>query len=62
MAAKMGAIGFVRGLANDVAKDGITVNAILPSITKKSSSSVMPEETIRMTWDQQRDQLSRVLA
>jgi NAD(P)-dependent dehydrogenase (short-subunit alcohol dehydrogenase family) len=53
MAAKMGVIGFVRGLANDVAKDGITVNAILPSFTNTPGSSVMPEETIRMTWEQQ---------
>ncbi len=33
MASKMGVIGFVRGLANDVAQWGITVNAVLPSIT-----------------------------
>jgi NAD(P)-dependent dehydrogenase (short-subunit alcohol dehydrogenase family) len=30
----MGVIGFLRVLANDVAKNAITVNAILPSITK----------------------------
>ena len=33
MASKMGVIGFVRGLANDVGPYGITVNAVLPSIT-----------------------------
>ena len=33
MASKMAAIGFVRGLANDLGADGITVNAILPAPT-----------------------------
>jgi NAD(P)-dependent dehydrogenase (short-subunit alcohol dehydrogenase family) len=30
IATKMGIIGFMRGLANDVANDGITANAVLP--------------------------------
>lgn len=34
MASKMGAIGFTRGLANDVAAFGITVNAVGPSLTR----------------------------
>ena len=34
MASKMGVLGFVRGLANDVGDDGITVNAVLPSLTR----------------------------
>lgn len=34
MASKMGVIGFTRGLANDVAPYGITVNAIGPTLTK----------------------------
>jgi len=29
----MGIIGFMRGLANDVATDGITANAVLPGLT-----------------------------
>jgi len=33
MAAKMGVIGLVRALANEVGQDGITVNAIVPAIT-----------------------------
>jgi 3-oxoacyl-[acyl-carrier protein] reductase len=53
MAAKMGVIGFVRGLANDVGEDGITANAILPSITKTPGSSVIPEEEIKKVWSQQ---------
>lgn len=34
MASKMGVLGFVRGLANDVGDYGITVNAVLPSLTR----------------------------
>jgi NAD(P)-dependent dehydrogenase (short-subunit alcohol dehydrogenase family) len=49
MAAKMGANGFVRGLANDVAGDCIDVNATLPSIARTSGTSVMPEGTIGTT-------------
>ena len=32
IASKMGIIGFMRGLANDVAADGITANAVLPGL------------------------------
>ncbi|GIF62153.1 hypothetical protein Ais01nite_01880 [Asanoa ishikariensis] len=34
MASKMGAIGFTRGLANDVASYGITVNAVGPTLSR----------------------------
>ncbi|WP_371631317.1 SDR family oxidoreductase [Streptomyces sp. NBC_00341] len=34
MASKMGAIGFTRGLANDVAAFGITVNAVGPTMSR----------------------------
>ena len=53
MASKMGVLGFVRGLANDVAADGITVNAILPAITNTRLTQDMPEEMKRQTWQQQ---------
>ena len=33
IATKMGIIGFMRGLANDVAGDGITANSVLPGLT-----------------------------
>ncbi|KQM96907.1 SDR family NAD(P)-dependent oxidoreductase [Sphingomonas sp. Leaf25] len=53
MASKMGVIGFVRGLANDVADSGITVNAILPAITNTRLTQDMPEEAKRQTWQHQ---------
>lgn len=53
MASKMGVLGFVRGLANDVAADGITVNAVLPSIVNTQLTRDMPEEAKRATWSQQ---------
>jgi 3-oxoacyl-[acyl-carrier protein] reductase len=53
MASKMGVIGFVRGLANDVADSGITVNAVLPAITNTRLTQDMPEEIKRQTWQGQ---------
>lgn len=53
MASKMGVIGFVRGLANDVADSGITVNAVLPAITNTRLTQDMPEDVKRQTWQQQ---------
>ena len=44
MASKMGVIGFVRGLANDVGPDGITVNAVLPSLTATPGTAEAPDE------------------
>ncbi|MFV0459883.1 MAG: SDR family NAD(P)-dependent oxidoreductase [Actinomycetales bacterium] len=45
MASKMGAIGFTRALANDVAAFGITVNAVGPTLTRTPGvvSAVAPE-------------------
>ena len=34
MTSKMGVIGFTRGLANDVGKYGVTVNAVRPTLTQ----------------------------
>lgn len=53
MASKMGVIGFVRGLANDLGADGITVNAVLPSITNTPATAVVPDEFKREVWTQQ---------
>lgn len=53
MATKMGAIGFIRGLANDVASDGITANAVLPSLTRTPATADIPDEAKQIVWQQQ---------
>ena len=53
IATKMGIIGFIRGLANDVANDGITANAVLPGLTNTSAIAPQSEEQKRSTWEQQ---------
>jgi 3-oxoacyl-[acyl-carrier protein] reductase len=53
IATKMGIIGFKRGLANDVAIDGITANAVLPGLTNTMATAPQSEEQKRATWKQQ---------
>jgi NAD(P)-dependent dehydrogenase (short-subunit alcohol dehydrogenase family) len=53
MATKMGAIGFMRGLANDVAAYGITCNAILPSLTNTPATAGVSDEAKKFVWQQQ---------
>ncbi len=53
MASKMGVIGFVRGLANDVAEHGITVNAVLPAFTDTPGTAGVPEEIKTRAWQRQ---------
>jgi NAD(P)-dependent dehydrogenase (short-subunit alcohol dehydrogenase family) len=53
IASKMGIIGFMRGLANDVASDGITANAVLPGLTNTQATAPQSEEQKRATWEQQ---------
>ena len=50
---KMGIIGFMRGLANDVAGDGITANAVLPGLINTQATAGQPEEMKFATWGQQ---------
>src|SRR6202007_477267 len=50
---KMGIIGFMRGLANDVASDGITANSVLPGLTNTQASATQSEEQKRHTWELQ---------
>jgi 3-oxoacyl-[acyl-carrier protein] reductase len=50
---KMGIIGFMRGLANDVANDGITANAVLPGLTNTVATAPQSEEQKRAIWEQQ---------
>jgi NAD(P)-dependent dehydrogenase (short-subunit alcohol dehydrogenase family) len=40
----MGIIGFMRGLANDVAGDGVTANSVLPGLTNTQPSAPQSEE------------------
>jgi NAD(P)-dependent dehydrogenase (short-subunit alcohol dehydrogenase family) len=53
IASKMAIIGFMRGLANDVANDGITANAVLPGLTNTVAIAPQSEEQKRSTWEQQ---------
>ena len=53
IATKMGIIGFMRGLANDVASDGITANSVLPGLTNTQAITPQSEEQKRGTWEQQ---------
>jgi NAD(P)-dependent dehydrogenase (short-subunit alcohol dehydrogenase family) len=53
IATKMGIIGFMRGLANDVANDGITANAVLPGLTNTLATASQSEEQKHSTWEQQ---------
>lgn len=50
---KMGIIGFMRGLANDVADHGITANAVLPGLTNTLATAPQSDEQKRATWEQQ---------
>jgi NAD(P)-dependent dehydrogenase (short-subunit alcohol dehydrogenase family) len=52
IATKMGIIGFMRGLANDVAGD-VTANAVLPGLTNTLATASQSEEQKRATWEQQ---------
>jgi 3-oxoacyl-[acyl-carrier protein] reductase len=53
IASKMGIIGFMRGLANDVAVDGITANAVLPGLIDTAATALQTEEQKRATWEGQ---------
>jgi len=53
IASKMAIIGFMRGLANDVANDGITANAVLPGLTNTLAIAPQSEEQKRQTWEHQ---------
>jgi NAD(P)-dependent dehydrogenase (short-subunit alcohol dehydrogenase family) len=53
IASKMGIIGFMRGLANDVANGGITANAVLPGLTNTLATAAQSEEQKRATWEGQ---------
>ena len=43
----------MRGLANDVANDSITANAVLPGLTDTLATAPQSDEQKRATWEQQ---------
>src|SRR5258708_21449323 len=53
IATTMGIIGFMRGLANDVAGDGITANAVLLGLTNTQATASQSDEMKRATWEGQ---------
>jgi NAD(P)-dependent dehydrogenase (short-subunit alcohol dehydrogenase family) len=53
IATKMGIIGLMRGIANDVASGGITASAVLPGLTNPLAIAPQLEEQKRATWEQQ---------
>src|SRR5260221_5668957 len=53
IASKMGIIGFMRGLANDVAGDGITANAVLPGLTDTAANATQSDDQKHSPWGQQ---------
>ncbi|WP_430389881.1 SDR family NAD(P)-dependent oxidoreductase [Dyella sp. 20L07] len=53
IASKMAIIGFMRGLANDVASDGITANALLPGLIDTQATASQSDQQKRSTWEQQ---------
>lgn len=53
MSSKMGVVGLVRALANELAADNIIVNAVHPGITDTEGASGMPNEQKAQVYMQQ---------
>lgn len=51
--AKMGVIGFTRALSATLGDEGITINAVLPSLTKTAMSEGLPEAIVKASLGRQ---------
>jgi len=52
-ASKMGVIGFTRALSATLGDDGITINAVLPSLTRTAMTEGLPQAIVEASLDRQ---------
>jgi 3-oxoacyl-[acyl-carrier protein] reductase len=52
-ASKMGVIGFTRALSATFGDDGITINAVLPSLTRTAMTEGLPQEVVEASLGRQ---------
>jgi NAD(P)-dependent dehydrogenase (short-subunit alcohol dehydrogenase family) len=50
---KMGVIGFTRALSATLGDDGITINAVLPSLTRTAMTDGLPQEVVKASLGRQ---------
>lgn len=53
LTAKMGLVGLTRGLASELAPDGITINTVHPGLTDTEGAAIMPEAVKATIYNQQ---------
>ena len=47
---KMGVIGFTRALSATLGDEGITINAVLPSLTRTAMTEGIPQAIVDAAW------------
>jgi NAD(P)-dependent dehydrogenase (short-subunit alcohol dehydrogenase family) len=52
-ASKMGVIGFTRALSATFGDEGITINAMLPSLTRPAMTNGLPQAVVEATLNRQ---------
>ena len=52
-ASKMGVIGFTRGLSATLGDQGITINAVLPSLTRTAMTEGLPQQVVEASLGRQ---------